>query len=47
MVGRVDTGPINLNIAPTAPPNDNFANRIALTGEQPTLQAQIFEPPEK
>ena len=26
------TGPINLNIAPTAPPNDNFANRIALTG---------------
>jgi subtilisin family serine protease len=27
------TGPINLNIAPTAPPNDNFANRIALTGE--------------
>jgi subtilisin family serine protease len=27
------TGPINLNIAPTAPPNDNFANRIALTGD--------------
>jgi len=25
-------GSINLNIAPTAPPNDNFANRIALTG---------------
>jgi subtilisin family serine protease len=27
------TGPINLNIAPTAPPNDNFANRITLTGD--------------
>jgi hypothetical protein len=27
------TGPIDLNIAPTAPPNDNFANRIALTGD--------------
>ncbi len=26
------TGPINLNIAPSPPPNDNFANRIALTG---------------
>jgi hypothetical protein len=27
------TGPINLSTTPTAPPNDNFANRIALTGE--------------
>jgi hypothetical protein len=27
------TGPIDLNIAPTAPPNDNFANRITLTGD--------------
>jgi hypothetical protein len=26
------TGPINLNIAPPPPANDNFANRIALTG---------------
>jgi hypothetical protein len=26
-------GSINLNIAPTAPPNDNFANRIGLAGE--------------
>jgi len=26
-------GSINLNIAPPPPPNDNFANRIALTGE--------------
>jgi hypothetical protein len=26
-------GDINLNIAPTAPPNDNFANRIGLAGE--------------
>jgi hypothetical protein len=26
------TGPINLNIAPTPPRNDNFANRITLTG---------------
>jgi subtilisin family serine protease len=25
-------GSINLNIAPTAPPNNNFANRIGLTG---------------
>jgi hypothetical protein len=41
------TGAIQLNIAPPPPPNDNFANRIALTGEQPTLQAQIVEPPEK
>ncbi|MEG3960330.1 S8 family peptidase [Microcoleus sp. herbarium2] len=27
------TGSINLTTTPTAPPNDNFANRIALTGE--------------
>ncbi|WP_445245429.1 hypothetical protein [Microcoleus sp. OTE_8_concoct_300] len=26
-------GSINLNIAPTAPPNDNFANRISLAGQ--------------
>jgi subtilisin family serine protease len=26
-------GSINLNIAPTAPPNDNFANRIGLGGQ--------------
>jgi hypothetical protein len=26
-------GSINLNIAPTAPPNDNFANRIGLAGQ--------------
>jgi len=26
-------GSINLNIAPTAPPNDNFVNRIGLAGE--------------
>ncbi|MEG5067138.1 PPC domain-containing protein [Microcoleus sp. B3-A4] len=26
-------GSINLNIAPTAPPNNNFANRIGLTGQ--------------
>src|SRR5919199_1367442 len=27
------TGPIQLNIDPPPPPNDNFANQIALTGE--------------
>jgi hypothetical protein len=27
------TGSINLNIAPTAPPNDNFANRFYLAGD--------------
>jgi subtilisin family serine protease len=30
------TGPIQLNIAPPAPPNDNFANQIALTGATAT-----------
>ena len=30
------TGQIALNIAPPPPPNDNFANRIALTGETAT-----------
>jgi hypothetical protein len=27
------TGPVNINIAPTAPPNDNFANRFYLAGD--------------
>jgi subtilisin family serine protease len=30
------TGPIQLNISPPSPPNDNFANQIALTGATAT-----------
>jgi hypothetical protein len=42
-----NTGQIALNFVVPPPPNDNFANQIPLTGEQPPLQAQIGEPPEK
>jgi subtilisin family serine protease len=32
------TGAIQLNVAPPPPPNDNFANQIALTGETATTK---------